>query len=216
MGCLTDLFCCCYVFWIQTSIVFQLIGFFSDSWVQWDGCDKQGLFGFSTSNTTNTTHGCVDHISPVSLALEATAVTFYMSGLLLGMLQKWCCKDSDSCEDCVGCTFGLLFIFAAILSVIGCCVMLTIDVPEYTLGWSFYCCLGSGLYNIAQIVLICCVSLCSSDCCTGKDARVNQDTDGGGYQTQHVGDDDLHVTGILVFVRIRILRVVTFVRKTPD
>ncbi|XP_069118888.1 uncharacterized protein [Argopecten irradians] len=47
---------------VLTSIVFQLIGFFSDSWVQWDGCDKQGLFGFSTSNTTNTTHGCVDLI----------------------------------------------------------------------------------------------------------------------------------------------------------
>ncbi|XP_069119214.1 uncharacterized protein [Argopecten irradians] len=55
------------------------------------------------------------------------------------------------------------------MSAVGCGKMKSIDVKEFSYGWSYNMCLASGIYVIILPVLVCCGVCCSrddGDCCS--------------------------------------------------
>ncbi|XP_021341618.1 uncharacterized protein LOC110442370 isoform X2 [Mizuhopecten yessoensis] len=101
----------------------------------------------------------VQDISSAALGLQATSFAIH---LLIYLTSIWlmCCSGEDAddvgcCLCCAGCSI-MMYPAAGLLSIVGCGAMSTIDVPEFSYGYSFGLCLASGVYVMLQTILLCC------------------------------------------------------------
>lgn len=225
---------CCFLFTFLIAFVLQTAGFFSKNWVAWEGCEAQGLFSYSTSNQTNECVGDGEYIRPSAFGLQATAFCIHLM-VCVTILWLVCCSGDDDdevgwCGCCAGC-FVMLYPAAGIFSIIGCGMMATIDIQEFSYGWSYILCMVSGVYVVIQVSLACyclCKAIKDSDddddlpsrpqtavATTGASGQLNL---GYGQQEQHVAvavteREELAVSnGVMILRKMRIMHVVGMVR----
>ncbi|XP_033735715.1 uncharacterized protein LOC117324151 [Pecten maximus] len=228
-------FLCCFLFTFLVAFLLQAVGFFTTNWVTWTGCEAQGLFSFSTSGQTTACVGDGEYLSSAVLGLQATSFTIHLMVCLTMIWLMFCGGDDDDdvgyCGCCAGC-FIMLYPVAGLFSIIGCGMVSTIDVPEFSYGWSYILCLTSGVYVILQVTLACycvCKAIKDSDddenlpspqqttavATTGASGQLNIRY---GHQEQHVAvavteREELAMSnGVMILRKMRIMQVVGLVR----
>ncbi|XP_021341637.1 uncharacterized protein LOC110442380 [Mizuhopecten yessoensis] len=226
-------FLCCFFFTFLMSFLLQTVGFFTPNWVTWKGCEEQGLFGYSTSNTTSECIGGGDYISSAALGLQATSFAIHLLVCLTSIWLMCCSGDDDDDDDddvgcclcCAGCSI-MMYPAAGLFSIIGCGVMSTIDVPEFSYGYSFGLCLASGVYVMLQAILVCyCLCKASDDdddfsasrqtpttvATTGASGQLNLAYN---HQEQHVAvvvterEEQAMSNGVMILRKLRIMQIV--------
>ncbi|OWF35902.1 hypothetical protein KP79_PYT09725 [Mizuhopecten yessoensis] len=168
-------------------------------------------------------------ILSAALGLQATSFAIH---LLIYLTSIWlmCCSGEDAddvgcCLCCAGCSI-MMYPAAGLFSIIGCGVMSTIDVPEFSYGYSFGLCLASGVYVMLQAILVCyCLCKASDDdddfsasrqtpttvATTGASGQLNLAYN---HQEQHVAvvvterEEQAMSNGVMILRKLRIMQIV--------